>query len=316
MNTELQALYEQDQADRCVFFEQLDTEQLQQVRERDRARRQLVEELVRSEALQTGEDYFHAAMVFQHGETLDDYLRAHELAKRGAELGHPDCLWLTAAAYDRWLAHQGKPQKYGTQYTSRDDEPYRLWDVDPTTTDEERAAWNVPPLAEALRQAEELSREKEARRKQGVLPQRGAQRLAMLEAAGLRVEIIANDERFVHPVPAQEQPIREELPAPERFPEGWKLYRVGEGYGATTADGQEVMHWHRVQHPLMYAWGEQEVPQLEAIQLGEQPAVLIRSSSPAFTQLFLQLGEAYYVVEGQVALDELVQLAAIIPWKK
>src|SRR5215467_2009748 len=82
------------------------------------------------------------------------------------------------------------------------------------------------------------------------------------------------------------------------FPAGWKLYRVGEGYGATTADGQEIMHWHRVQHPLIYAWSEQEVPQLEAIQLGEQPAILIRSSSPAFTQLFLRVGEAYYVVGG------------------
>jgi uncharacterized protein YqgQ len=91
MNTELQALYEQDQADRSVFFEQLDTEQLKLLRERDGARRQRVEELVRSEALQAGEDYFHAAMVFQHGETRDDYWRAHELAKRGAELGHPNC---------------------------------------------------------------------------------------------------------------------------------------------------------------------------------------------------------------------------------
>jgi hypothetical protein len=36
MNTELQALYEQDQADRSVFFEQLDHEQVQQVLQRDR----------------------------------------------------------------------------------------------------------------------------------------------------------------------------------------------------------------------------------------------------------------------------------------
>jgi hypothetical protein len=125
MNRELQALFEQDQTDRSAFFEQLDTEQLKLLQARDRARRQRVEELVRSEALQTGVDYFHAAMVFQHGETLDDFWRAHELAKRGSELGHPNCHWLAAAAYDRWLANQGKPQKYGTQYISRDDEPYR-----------------------------------------------------------------------------------------------------------------------------------------------------------------------------------------------
>jgi len=190
MNTELQALYEEDQADRQAF-EQLDHEQLQLVLQRDRARRQRVEELVEREALQTAEDYFHAAMVFQHGETLDDFWRAHELARKGAELGHPNCLWLSAAAYDRWLMNQGKPQKYGTQYTSRDDEPYQLWTVDPTTTDEERAAWNVPPLAKALQQAEELSHRKAELREKGELPPQGPQRLASLEVPGLRVEIIA-----------------------------------------------------------------------------------------------------------------------------
>ena|SRR5439155_1578759 len=125
MNTELQALYEEDQADRQAF-EQLDHEQLQLVLQRDRARRQRVEELVEREALQTAEDYFHAAMVFQHGETLDDFWRAHELVRKGAELGHPNCRWLSAATYDRWLMNQGKPQKYGTQYTARDNKPYRL----------------------------------------------------------------------------------------------------------------------------------------------------------------------------------------------
>ena len=166
MNKELQTLYEEDQADRATFFEQWDAEQLQQVLQRDRARRQRTAELIGSEALQDPEDYFHAAIIFQHGETLDDYWQAYELARKGSELGHPNCRWLTAAAYDRWLANQGKPQKYGTQYFSHDNEPYRLWDVDPATTDEERAAWNVPSLAEALQQAEKLSRmkEKSARR--------------------------------------------------------------------------------------------------------------------------------------------------------
>jgi hypothetical protein len=32
-----------------------------------------------------------------------------------------------------------------------------LWDVDPETTDEDRAAWDVPPLAEQLRKAEEAN---------------------------------------------------------------------------------------------------------------------------------------------------------------
>ena len=64
---------------------------------------------------------------------------------------------MAAAAYDRWLVYQGRPQHYSTQYVS-DGRRQRMWDVDPTTTDAERAAWDVPTLAEQLRKAEEATR--------------------------------------------------------------------------------------------------------------------------------------------------------------
>ena len=84
---------------------------------------------------------------------------------------------------------------------------------------------------------------------------------------GLRVEIIAFDKRFVHPAPSQQRHAREELPAPDNFPAGWKLYRVGEGYVATTAEEQEVISWYKVpQAEIRYAWKDQEVPQLELNQ--------------------------------------------------
>jgi hypothetical protein len=51
----------------------------------------------------------------------------------------------------------GRPQRYGTQFVP-DGVRHRLWDVEPGTTDEERAAWDVPPLAEQLRRADELTR--------------------------------------------------------------------------------------------------------------------------------------------------------------
>jgi hypothetical protein len=315
MNKELQTLFEQDQADRRTF-EQLDHEQIQQMLQRDRARRHRVEELLENEALQAAGDYFHAAMVFQHGEKLEDFWKAHELAMRGAELGHPDCRWLSAAAYDRWLMNQGKPQKYGTQYTARDGGPYRLWDVDPNTTDEERAARNVPPLAEALRRAEELNQSRELAR-QGAPLEQGPKRLASLEVPGLRVEIIAFDDVFVRQVPDQERPAREELLAQENFPAGWKLYRLGEGYVATTGDGQEVINWFKVpEAELSSACREEEVPQLEAIQLDDQPAILIRSADASFTQLFMRVGDAYYLVVGQVPLNELLQLATSIAYSQ
>jgi hypothetical protein len=53
--------------------------------------------------------------------------------------------------------YQGKPQKYGTNYVY-DGQCDRLWDVDPETTDADRAAWDVPPLAEQLRKADEANK--------------------------------------------------------------------------------------------------------------------------------------------------------------
>ena len=147
------------------------------------------------------------------------------------------------------------------------------------------------------------------------MPQeQGPQRLASFEVPGLSVEIIAFDDVFVRQVPDQERPAREELPAPDNFPAGWKLYRLGEGYVATAADGQEVINWFKVpESKLSYACREEEVPQLEAIQLGEQTAILLRSADASFTQLFMRSGDAYYVVGGQVALNELLQIATSIP---
>src|SRR5262245_5201520 len=139
MNDELRTIFEQDQADR-------QGELHPEVGQRDRARRARVEELIAADELQTPEDYFHAAMVFQHGERLEHFLRAHELALKAAELGDPQpARWLAAPAYDRWLIYQGQRQKYGTQYIAEDG-CWKLWDTDPTTTDEERAAWDVPSL--------------------------------------------------------------------------------------------------------------------------------------------------------------------------
>lgn len=84
-------------------------------------------------------------------------LRAHQLAKRAAELGSTQpARWLAAAAYDRWLMTGGRPQKYGTQYRSADGH-WVLHEVDPATSDEERTRWDVPALAAALRRADQMT---------------------------------------------------------------------------------------------------------------------------------------------------------------
>ncbi len=94
-------------------------------------------------------------MIYQHGESLDDFARARAYAGEAVRRGEGAGLWLAAAAWDRWLLHAGYPQRFGTQGRCENDAGVRHCRLDayePSTTDEERARWNVPPLAELLHQ--------------------------------------------------------------------------------------------------------------------------------------------------------------------
>jgi hypothetical protein len=90
VNEELRGLFEQDQADRRAG--PVDAG----VQERDQRRRQRLEALRAAGVLRTAEDHYHAAMLLQHGETLADAWRAHELAGRAAALGSAPARWLAA----------------------------------------------------------------------------------------------------------------------------------------------------------------------------------------------------------------------------
>jgi len=157
INYELASLY---QADRQEHDSQpkVMTPEYQAMRARDLRRRERVLALVAADELHVAEDYYHAAWIMNHGDTPDEAKTAHELALRASDLGCRPACWLAAASYDRWQMYQGKPQKYGTNYVY-DGCRHRLWDLDPDTTDEERAAWDVQPLAEQLRKMEEATRQ-------------------------------------------------------------------------------------------------------------------------------------------------------------
>src|SRR5262249_29469492 len=110
-----------------------------------------VAEILSAGGAKLADDYLHAATVYYRADTAADAARAHELALTALERD-PDsdeAKWLAAAAEDRQLKHEGKPQKYGTQCVmagGRRD----LWNVDPSVSDAERAKWSVPSLAEAI----------------------------------------------------------------------------------------------------------------------------------------------------------------------
>jgi hypothetical protein len=128
---ELRALFEEDQADRRRA---IDPDEM--ISRDARRRRDAAAARPRPSALPAGARVGHAS----------------------SGTGQPAGALAGSRRHDRWLMAGGLPQAYGTQYRAQGDR-WVLHEVDPTTSDEERARWDVPPLVEALRRAEEMTRE-------------------------------------------------------------------------------------------------------------------------------------------------------------
>lgn len=156
-SAELRALYEADQADRSHVTPPT-PEQWREITARDKIRRDRVLELVRSAALQSGDDYFHAAMVLQHGEGSEDVLVAHVLATVAGFKGHEKGRWLSAAALDRYLHRTDRAQILGTQYVrSSPDVPWSQGEYVQWLPDAIRAEFGVPPLEEQTARVDRLN---------------------------------------------------------------------------------------------------------------------------------------------------------------
>ncbi len=155
VSVELLRLFTEDQADR------LDTSiKWEEVRPRDALRRARVKQLYHGQALQSGLDYFHAAMVLQHSGSADDHLLAHEFCIVAASQGVELAKWLAAASEDRFLQNIGRLQRFGTQYQQQADGSYTLGETAPEVEDSLRAALGVPSLSQAQAWADEMSKPK------------------------------------------------------------------------------------------------------------------------------------------------------------
>jgi hypothetical protein len=134
---------------------QLDDAQLM---EADRLRREEVMGYLQAGQVITSSTLFSAALIFQHGDCPDHYKLAADLALRAYELKDVSAGWLYAAATDRYLLSIGQLQRYGTQYVPDAENHFVLCPVNPATTDEERAEWGLPPLAELQARAAEFDK--------------------------------------------------------------------------------------------------------------------------------------------------------------
>ena len=121
-------------------------------RAQDRAAK--VRELLAQDGVGSAADRYYAALVLVQCPSEADLELAQQLALGAADQGEKLGFRVAAEAQDKLLVKRGMMQRYGTQFVW---EPvlraWRLYPMDPRTSDAERKAMGVPPLEE-LRQQE------------------------------------------------------------------------------------------------------------------------------------------------------------------
>ena len=155
-NSELLKMYNEDQAARTA-----DNIDWKIVSKNDSLRRVRVYELLDSNKVRTSLDYYHIAMVFQHGmDTLSSAMAVKMMRKR-IELDSTASKWLLAAAIDRDLMRRGEPQIYGTQYRKLMNSPWELYKTDTTKiTDKQRIEYGVETLAQQREKVKMMNKKK------------------------------------------------------------------------------------------------------------------------------------------------------------
>ncbi len=119
------------------------------VMEQQEARFARVRLAIEKDEIVTAEDHYYSAAILVTSDQLPDLEHAHELAEEANAMGLPAGLRVAAQAIDILALKHGRPQKYGTQFRF---EPvlgeWKLHNIDPRTTDEDRIAMGLPTMAE------------------------------------------------------------------------------------------------------------------------------------------------------------------------
>jgi hypothetical protein len=158
-NSTLVKLEAADQADRTPGHNKIDWSV---VGPRDAQRRAQVLQLLADGNIRTADDYLNAAVIFQHGDSIQDTQLALAFATTATRMApsNRDAQILRVDAWDRIMQESGKPQWYGTQYVrSKATGKWELYPTDPNAvTDAQRKAIGLPSLSEAMAAATELNK--------------------------------------------------------------------------------------------------------------------------------------------------------------
>jgi hypothetical protein len=129
--------------------------------ERHAARAAEVHRMLDKGELTTAKDRFEASVILVESGDPDDWKLAEDLAQQAAIGGEHLAPRVAAEAIDKQRVFTHMPQRYGTQYEwVAALAEWRLYPVDPTTTDADRKAAGVPSLAEIYEIEKKLNAKK------------------------------------------------------------------------------------------------------------------------------------------------------------
>jgi hypothetical protein len=131
------------------------------VQERHEKRADEVREIVTTDPPDSRESKFQAAVLLVESWKQDNLALAEKLGREvgldGEKLGYR----VAAEAVDKQLVARGLPQHYGTQFEWVFVlQAWRLYPIDPATTDADRKAMEVHPLAQLYQDEKKMNGEK------------------------------------------------------------------------------------------------------------------------------------------------------------
>lgn len=148
-NPRLSVMLDEDQADRILWrTKKIDSDTLLA---RDDSRRLETKRMLATAQVRTAHDFYCAALIFHHGQTIDHYRLATSLAwvSTTIEPENRDYAYMSASTWDRFMIGKGKPQWYGTKCRHESKQPGQdeLYPVDESAvTDSDRARFDLKPL--------------------------------------------------------------------------------------------------------------------------------------------------------------------------
>lgn len=134
-----------------------DTNSIKKINLKEKQMRNEVLKMLKKGEIKTSDDFYRAAMLFQHGSNFKSYAMAVALAAVSAHLGEPWGKGLYAMALDRFLLSISQKQYFGTNFEKVKGK-WRLAPHNEKTSDFERKFYLVEPMKKIVEEIKKLNR--------------------------------------------------------------------------------------------------------------------------------------------------------------